>query len=194
MNKNIVIINTIILFCLFSCNSTKNISQNNEERLLINKIQKVINFVSEDTVFIDRLKKHYPDLRECDSINIIQDPIIKPISIRYFGRASLIKTSFFKKYDTLNDLEFNEKKNQYNESNSFKEYVFNLSDKNNSKGCKIELTFSEEKNNLLPIKYTILDEGYIDPRINYHPRIGYFLIEFDNNDNILRMLYILRGN
>lgn len=193
MKKSIVIINAIIFFGLFSCSSTKNIKQSDVKPLLVNKIQKAINFISNDTVFIDRLKKYYPDLGKCKNLNIESNSTISPVSIGHFRKNQLIKTSFFKKYNTLSDLEFNKEQFQYDTANNFKEYNVELSDENISKSCKIKLTFSEENNNLLPIKYSIVDEN-IDPKIDYHPRVGYYLVEFDSRENILQRFYILRSN
>jgi len=194
MRKSNIIFNIVICLGLFSCNSTRNIQQNNTKPLLVNKVQQATKFISNDTVFIERLIKYYPDLEKCKDLKIEANSTIRPVSIEYFRKNQLIKTSFFNKDDNLNDVEFAKLKSQYDISNTFKDYDIGLNNKNSTEKCKIKLTFSEENNNLLPVKFYIVDEE-IDSRITYKPRVGYYLVEFDSSsENIIQRFYILKSN
>ena len=113
------------------------------------------------------------------------------MTIQWFRKRQLIKTSWFNDNDNLSISDFSKLKSKYDISNTFKEYsIIGLHENNNNSKCKIKLTFSEKNNNLLLVKFNIVD-AYVDPRISYYPIDGYYLLEFDNDGNILQSFYII---
>jgi hypothetical protein len=183
----------LIFFGNFSCNSVKirdNKSESTES--FEKKIQKATEYISSDTVFVERLQRYYPDLGECKNLNFEANNVIKPIGISFFRKNQLVKTSFFEKYDVKNDVDFKQVKEDYDKSTFFEAYQIMLNKNTNTK-CKIDLTFSNENNNLLPVKFQVFDEN-IDPRIDYKPRTGYYLIEYDGKGEILKRFYVIKSN
>ena len=97
MKRYVVVM--LMFYILFACNSTKEVSQKTTASLLSeSKIKEAVNYINNDTAFVGRLKRYYPDLKECVNLNFEAKQKVSPVSIGYFRKIQLIKTSFFQKY------------------------------------------------------------------------------------------------
>jgi len=175
---------------LLSCVSNKvldNGKNNTENKSYNNALNHIIN----NTSFIEALKSSYSDLNSCEKINFIPAQYTKSLSLNFFQKEELIKTSYFSKFSKLNYLEFDKEKKEY-DSISKKDsnlITFNhIREKNNSENCKLLLTFSKITKNILVVEYKIIDAN-IDSRIVYTPRKGYYLIEFNDKQKIVNEIY-----
>ena len=185
----------IIILGLFSCKTTKSTTENKSEKLTKENIERLTKYISKDSIFTNRLKNYFPDLK--NSLGLIFEPIktIEFLSLSKYPKQSLTKTEFYRKHQNLTDLEFEKFINKRDSINEFSTYRIDFdnidSEQNNKASRKILLRFSEKADNLINIEYIIVDEK-VDERIVYHPRKGYYLIEFDNENNIIQRFYILR--
>lgn len=178
----------------FSCGINKDFVKKEKLSHSIDEDQKIIEFIERDSVFINEVKRYYPDLNNCQDLNLFHSELVEPITLKYFDQASLSKTKYFKKYKDLDILEF--KKTMKTYDSVYKSIPNDNKVEKNIKlnrNCQIKLSFSKKENNLKVIRYSINDTN-IDPKINYKTRGGYYLIEFDKNGNIVQNLYVLKSN
>ncbi|NLP59338.1 hypothetical protein [Lutibacter sp. B1] len=195
MKKINYILLGIIILGLFSCKTTNSTTENKTGKLTKENIERLTKYISNDSIFTNRLKNYFPDLK--NSSELIFEPIktIEFLSLSKYPKQTLTKTEFYKKYQNLTDLEFEKFINKRDSINEFSPYGLNFdnidSEHNYETSKKILLRFSEKADNLINIEYIIVDEK-VDERIVFHPRKGYYLIEFDNENNIIQRFYILR--
>ncbi len=198
MKKNmyVFLLCSIIVFVFISCSSSN--FQFKTERNISREIydyNKAFNFIKQDSVFIKDIKKYFPDLNDCKTLEFFQSELIEPITLSFFDKKILTKTKYFENYKDLDILSFKKIKAEYDLKSKFTPYLINLktSNINLKESCLIKLSFSKRKNNIQVIKYSIHDVN-IDPRINYKPREGFYLFEYDRKGNILQNFYVLKSS
>ncbi len=185
----------IIILGFFSCKTTNSTTQNKTEKLTKENIERLTEYISKDSIFTNKLKNYFPDLK--NSSELIFEPIetIEFLRLSNYRKETLIKTEFYREYRDLTYSEFEKFVNERDSINEFSPYRVSLdetdSKQNNILSKRILLRFSERADNLINIEYTIIDKK-VDERIVYHPRKGHYLIEFDNENNIIQRFYILR--
>jgi len=185
----------ITILGLFSCKTTNSTTENKTTKLSKENIVRLTKYVSRDSIFTNRLKNYFPDLK--NSSELIFEPVktIEFLSLSKYPKQTLTKTEFYRKYQNLTDLEFEKLINKRDSINKFLPYRVNFDnidpEQNSETSKKILLRFSEKVDNLINIEYIIIDKK-VDKGIIYYPRKGYYLIEFDNENNIIQRFYILK--
>ncbi|WP_205521238.1 hypothetical protein, partial [Psychroflexus aurantiacus] len=170
----------ILILSICSCISKKNISELKQE----SEFEKSFSYISKDTVFSKKLKSYFPDLKSCLKLNFSSSNNVKPITLNEFPIGMLNKTKLLSKIEGYSTLDQTEQIKTYESLYLFPAYQNNEKEiQVNNPDCEIRLTFAKKVNNFLPIKYTIVDKN-VDSKINYKPRIGLYILEF-NEDNII---------
>lgn len=186
---------TFTIGILISCNSSKKITKSKSENHYGKQVTKITEYIINDSTFVNDLKNYFPDLKTVDNLVFEPSTTIEFIPSNKFPQITLKKTEFFNNYKNLDFLKFERIVKKQDSLNKFSSYELkNLKTerkhlKNGDK--KIYLKFSRKINNLVNIEYIIIDKN-IDPRILYNPRNGYYLVEFNNQNEIVRRFYILR--
>ncbi|MGJ8760250.1 MAG: hypothetical protein ACSHXA_06870 [Polaribacter sp.] len=195
MKKINYILIGIIILEFFSCKITNSTTENKTEKLTKENIERLTEYISKDSIFTNKLKNYFPDLK--NSSELIFEPIgtIEFLRLSNYRMETLINTEFYRKYRDLTYSEFEKFLNERDSINEFLPYRVSLdetdSEQNNNLSKRILLRFSERADNLINIEYIIINKK-VDERIVYHPRKGHYLIEFDNENNIIQRFYILR--
>ena len=185
----------IIILGFFSCKTSNSTTQNKTEKLTKENIERLTEYISKDSIFTNKLKYYFPYLK--NSSELVFEPIetIEFLRLSNYKKETLIKTEFYLEYRDLTYSEFEKFVNERDSINEFSPYRVSLdetdSKQNNNLSKRILLRFSERADNLINIEYIIIDKK-VDERIVYHPRKGHYLIEFDNENNIIQRFYILR--
>lgn len=176
--KYITILILILTFC--SCGIKQNAVEHKQE----NEFEKSYNYLLKDTTFINKLKSYFPDLADCKKMNFSHNNNVEPITLNDFPIWLLKKTELLNTIKGFEDLNQTEQIKVFNSLFQFSEYPIELKKtKNDNADCEIRLTFAEKVNNRLPIKFIIIDKN-IDSRINYKPRKGVYILEF-NEENVI---------
>jgi hypothetical protein len=184
-----------IIGIFISCNSSKKVAESPTENQSGERIGLLTEYIVNDSIFINDLKNYFPDLKIAE--NLVFEPFttIDFISLNRFPQETLTETEFFKEYKDLGFIEFESLINKYDSVNKFSSYKSKFVKSENglleSGDKKIYLKFSKRINNLVNIEYIIIDKN-VDERIVYTPRKGYYLVEFNNNNEIIKRFYILR--
>jgi hypothetical protein len=180
----------ILILSICSCGTKKTILELKQE----SEFEKSFSYISSDTVFSNKLKSYFPDLTGCEKLNFSSSNHIKPITLNEFPIGMLSKTKLLNKIEGFSTLDQTEQIKIFETLYQFSEY--HNSEKEiqvNNSECEIRLTFANKVNNILPIKYTIVDKN-IDTRINYKPRNGLYILEFNENNKIIDSGYLLMSD
>jgi len=177
----------ILVLSIYSCGTKKHISELKRE----SEFEKLFEYVSKDTTFSNKLKSYFPDLTSCEKLIFSSNNIIKPITLNEFPIEVLNKTKLLNKMEGFSTLDQNEQIRIFESLYLFSEYQNNEKEiQVNNSDCEIRLTFAKKVNNILPIKYTIVDKN-VDSRINYKPRYGLYILEYNEDNIIIDSGYIL---
>ena len=180
----------LILISITSCISQKNIKS---EKMNSEFLSKVENTIANDSSFIQDIRKYYV-LENCNDLQIEVDEMITPISIQAFPKKTLVKTKYFGSKKNLNIIEFKKFKKKFDSINLFTPYRLKSKvEKIVNSDCRVEVRSSEIMNNIIFTKFIIVDSN-VDKRINYVPRSGYYLIEFDDDKKVVQKFYLLKSN
>jgi hypothetical protein len=186
--KYIPILTLVLSIC--SCGTKKNISELKQE----NEFEKSFSYISRDTIFSNKLKSYFADLTSCEKLNFSRSNEIKPITLNEFPIGMLGKTKLLNKIEGFSTLDQTEQIKIFESLYLFTEYQNNEKEiQVNNSDCEIRLTFAKKVNNILPIKYTVIDKN-VDPRINYKPRNGLYILEFNENNIIIDSGYLLMSD
>ena len=180
----------IFILSICSCGTKKNIAEHKQ----VNEFEKSFQYVSKDTTFSNKLKSYFPDLKSCEKLNFSSSNNIKPITLNEFPVGMLSKTKLLNKIEGFSTLSQTEQIKIFESLYLFSEYQNNEKEiKVNNSDCEIRLTFAKKVNNILPIKYTIVDKN-VDSRINYKPRNGLYFLEFNEDNVIIDSGYLLMSD
>lgn len=177
----------LFLLTLMSCATQKNSNtiKENRDNILYNK---ALLYITNDASFRKSLNKSYLDLKECKEISFTTASYTRPMSINFFQKEELVHTSYFSKYSELNYLAFEEVKKQYDTTSKMDSELIEFNKIDSIDNCKILLTFSNISKKILLVEYKVIDKN-VDPRIVYNPRKGYYLIEFNERQEIIKHIY-----
>ena len=172
------------------CATKQNISKQKSE----NKFEKYVEYVSNDSTFNKKIKSYYPDFLNCEKLNFNTNSYVKPIKLKEFPIGILSRTKILNRLKDFDFLSETEKTRKFDSIYGFSEYYSeNLYKKKWNNECGIKLTFAEKTDGILPIKFELIDKE-IDPRINYQPRSGIYILEFNNENEIIDRDYIIFSN
>lgn len=181
----------LIAFLLFiSCKSKEYVNYKKES----NELQFVLNSIEKDTLFINKIKTYYPDFNTCSQINFIPDSSFEYKTLRYFSKQILTNTKTFKEYKDLNDLKFKSIVEEFDSINDF--YYPSIKSKeevSESEFCNVKLFFSNKIDNLMLIKFSVIGEK-MEVKSKYQPRVGYYLLEFNQNNKIIHRFFVFISN
>lgn len=185
--KYIAILAFILIFC--SCRTKRNVVEHKQE----NEFEKSYKYLLKDSTFINKLKSYFPDLTNCEKLNFSHSNYVKPIALNDFPISMLNKTELVNKIEGFDNLDQAEQIKVFDSLFLFSEYPIELKKiQDDYTDCEIRLTFAKKANNRLPIKYTIVDKN-IDIRINYKPRIGLYILEFNEENTIIDSRYLVKS-
>jgi len=180
----------ILSFIFSNCRTKKEIAIQKKEY----EFEKYVEYISKDTLFNQKIKTYYSDFSNCENLNFNLSKYIKPISTKDFPIGALSKTIMLNGIKNFESLKASEKSEKFDSIYKFSEYYSEkISNQNWRKGCGIKLTFAEKINGILPLKFELIDKD-IDPRINYQPRKGIYILEFNNENEIIDRDYIIFSN
>lgn len=181
----------IILSLTFSyCATKQKISEQKSE----NKFEAYIEYISNDSTFIKKIKSYYGDFSNCEKLHFNTDSYVRPIKLEEYPITILSGTNILNQLRDFKSLSEAEKRKKFNSVYDFTEYYSqNLSNKNWNNECGIKLTFAEKTNGILPLKFELIDKE-IDSRINYQTRKGIYILKFNNVNKIVDSDYIILSN
>lgn len=195
MKKIKYILLTPILGFLISCNSSKEITESKTQDNTGEDLKLIAEYIANDTIFINDLKNYFSDLNIADSFLFVPSNYIEFIPLSNITQTTLTQTSFYNEYKDLSFLEFKKFMKNQDSLNKFpsyrSKYINSRNGEINDAERKIYLKFSKRINNLVNIEYIIIDQN-VDPRIAYTPRNGYYLVEFNDQNEIIKRFYTLR--
>ena len=192
MKKSLILILGLLIFILTFCSC--GIKQNIVEQKQKSEFEKSFDYLSNDTDFLNILKRSFQDLTNCDKLNFSCSSYIMPITLNDFTIGMLNKTKLLNEIKGFDNLNQTEQIKVFVSLYQFSEY--RSEQKNirvNYTNCEILLTFSKKVNNKLPIKFTIIDKN-VDPRINYKPTSGLYILVFNEENIIIDSEYLLVSN
>lgn len=173
-----------------SCKIKQNVTNENQQ----SEFEKSYDYLISDEKFIDKILDYYQDLSDCKNLEFTYNSLISPIKTKDFPIFILTKTKLLNSVNEIDNLSFDEQVKVFDSIYGFTDHYIEKSKIFETKSyCEIRLTFSKKINNLLPIKFKIVDND-IDPRINYTPRIGLYIVEFNNENKIIDSGFMLMTN
>ncbi|WP_425077876.1 hypothetical protein [Psychroserpens sp. S379A] len=156
-----------------------------------NEFEKSYKYISKDTTFKNKLKSYFPDLTSCEKLNFSHSEFVEPITLNDFPIWLLRKTELLNDINDFDNLDKTEQIKVYDSIHLFSKYPIELNKNQVDKtDCEIRLTFAKKVNNRLPIKYIIIDKN-VDPRIDYKPRKGIYIVEFNEENTIIERGYLI---
>ena len=90
-----------IPFLLICCKTNSNIKKKSKSTIYENA-QK---YISNDSIFINRIKSYYTDLSNCKKLNFIVSEYVEPIMHEDFPSTLKIMTKSIERYDSINEFE-----------------------------------------------------------------------------------------
>ena len=172
------------------CATKQKISEPKNE----NSFEKYVEYISNDSTFNKKIKSYFGDFSNCKKLNFNTNSYVKPIKLNEFPIGILSRTKILNELKDFEFLSETEKMEKFNSIYNFSEYYSeNLSNRNWNNECGIKLTFAEKINGILPLKFELIDKE-IDSRINYQPRKGIYILEFNNENKIIDREYIIFSN
>ena len=173
-----------------SCVTKQKINDQTNE----NEFEKYVEYIVNDSTFNKKIKSYYEDFSNCEKLNFNTNSYVKPIKANEFPIGILSRTKMLNKIKDFEFLSETEKTKKFNSTYNFSEYYSkSISNKNWNSECGIKLTFAKKIDGILPLKFELIDKE-IDPRINYKPRKGIYILEFNNENEIIDREYIIFSN
>jgi len=186
---------TFTIGIFICCNSSKKITESKTENYISEQITQITEYIANDTIFVYSLKKYFPDLKTAENLVFEPSTTIEFIPFKKIHQDILKKTEFYKEYKELDFLKFEKFIEKQDSLNKFTSYnsIYEKSENRqlSERDRKIKLKFSRKINNLVNIEYIIIDKN-VDPRIVYTPRNGFYLVEFNEQNEIINRYFILR--
>lgn len=157
-------------------------------------IQNALNFISNDYEFQNRIINYYPDFNKCLKLNFTKHSYIIPVSYNEFTLGTLQSVGLIDSTMIYSPNTYERNKRIFDSIYFFSEFEMAKYQVNVvSNDCELKLIFSKKINGLLPIKFQLVDKS-VDTRIEYTPRKGLYVLEFNNDNKIVHRKFITTSN